>query len=316
MIFKERLSYSQNNILPLIKNNGKKEIGDIEIKNNCYKDQHIQNNNSNTNKNIINNNNLYDTKEKENDKSQENITYEKYNTFENARNTSKENIFSFSTRKTFIAKVELENVKSKKDCILLLNEYLLNNNKKCQYEISVDGQDKLIISFDDEKTAFDFVKIIYNEKINNSLYKYVVVHMKLLPNKNFLKKQRLERNKKGLSVESIMKLYTGSSYIKKEKEKPIIKGNIIFGIKSPFYSVHDKHKKYNSFKTIKTRKSLSRNNNNGDIYGFVGYDGLPLKSYDKFRINVLDTHYNPLSNYKYREDNKKKWLSPCNFKCY
>jgi hypothetical protein len=330
MIYKENLSYSHNNILPLIKNNSKREL-DAEINNiNSYNyiDQNIQNNNikNNNQNNNINltldmnhlNGNIYNIiNEKEADKDKEQVIYEKFNTFGNtrSRNIRNELNIPFTKSNPFIAKVELENVKSKKDCIFLLDQYLQSHNKVCQYELSSD-QDKLIFSFEDEKVAFDFAKIIYNEKNKNYLYRYVIVHMKLLPNKNYLNKQKLEKFKKGLSVESINKLYAGSRYLKKEKKMPKIKGNINFGIKPPFYNVHDKHKKYNSFKTIKNRRCLSRNNNSGDVYGYVGYDGLPLKSYDKLRISVLDTHYNPFSNIKYRDENKNRWLSPSNFKLY
>ena len=41
-----------------------------------------------------------------------------------------------------------------------------------------------------------------------------------------------------------------------------------------------------------------------------------IKSYEKQKISVLDTHYNPISGFEYREDNKSRWLSPSNFKFY
>jgi hypothetical protein len=232
MIYKENLSYSHNNILQLIKNNSKREL-DAEINNiNSYNyiDQNIQNNNikNNNQNNNINltldmnhlNGNIYNIiNEKEADKDKEQVIYEKFNTFGNtrSRNIRNELNIPFTKRNPFIAKVELENVKSKKDCIFLLDQYLQSHNKVCQYELSSD-QDKLIFSFEDEKVAFDFTKIIYNEKNKNYLYRYVVVRMKLLPNKNYLNKQKLEKFKKGLSVESINKLYAGSRYLKKKKK--------------------------------------------------------------------------------------------------
>ena len=326
MIYKE--STTTSNILPLIKNNQNENVDSSQNKY-TFTDQYSRNtNNNNNNKdnltldiNYISNNryNLQNNSDNEinsdTDKDKEKENKYNYHSLTNSRNTSNEHI-PYTARNPFIAKVELENIRSRKDCLYLLDLLMKKQNKECQYELTSE-QDKLIFSFEDEQTAFEFTKIIYNEKNKNSLYKHVIVHMKLLPNKMYLKKQNLEKKKKGISLESIMKLYNGSSYTKKPKEFPKIYGNINFGLKSPFYNVNDhKKKKINSFKTIKTRNYISRNNNNGDIYGYVGYDGLPLKSYNKLRISVLDTHYNPFSNYKYREDNKKKWVSPSNFKYY
>ena len=210
--------------------------------------------------------------------------------------------------------VELQNLRSIEDCIYLLEEYFKAQNKQPYYETFSD-QDKFIISFDDEKTAFDFTKIIYTEKSKNALYKNVLVHLSLSPNQNYIKKQKSESKKRGISLESIMKLYNGSSYTRRVKEKPKICTNIILGIKSPFYNVNDRKIKINSMKKLKNNRFDRNINNVGDRYGYVGYDGQPLKNYEKLRISVLDTHYKPISEFRYREDDKKKWVSPSNFIC-
>ena len=111
-----------------------------------------------------------------------------------------------------------------------------------------------------------------------------------------------------------MHLYRGSSYVKKVKEFPKIVGNVNLGLKSPFYSVNLKRKK----STINKSKNekFSRNYVQNSVDAYIGYDGNPLKSYEKQKISVLDTHYNPFSNVKYRIENKNKWLSPNTFKFY
>ena len=212
----------------------------------------------------------------------------------------------------YIAKVILENIRSLKDCIYLLDNYLKSNNIDTYYETNSE-QDRIIFMFADEKIAFEFTKIIYSEKSKNYLYKNVRVNFNLEPNQTFLKKQKIINKKKGLSYESIMHLYRGSSYIKKVKEPPKILGNIDLGIKSPFYVVNLNRRK-NKHKSQHLKITGRNVTNNIDRY--IGYDGNPLKSYEKLKINVLDTHYNPFSNIKYRDEDKNKWLYPSNFKCY
>ena len=239
-------------------------------------------------------------------------------TITNSRNITDNNLDVVNN--PYTAKVELENVRSTKDCIFLLEQYLKTKNKQCHYETFSD-QDKLIFSFDDEKIAFDFTKIIYNEKIKNILYRNVLVQLRLSPNQKYIKLQNSEKKKRGISFESIMKLYNGSSFKKREKELPRINGNLNFGLKSPFYSINNSRRNnFNSMRSLKDKNHKNRVlediKNRGDINGYVGYDGLPLKNYEKLKISVLDTHYKPLYNFKYRQDDKRKWVSPANFKSY
>lgn len=316
MIFRENLSTTTSKILPLIKNN-KNEIKEesqerIEILNeNKFQTRNLTIDAKNSDNNRYNlETEIFNDMEKVRETNKESRVH----TITNSRNLTSDNVL-YNYKSPFIAKVTLDNIRNKKDCIYLLEEYLKLNNIISYYEIN-NEQDKIIFSFYDEKIAFEFTKIIYNEKNKNSLYKNVVVHLNLFPNKKYLKWQKLEKRKRGISYESIIKLYKGSSYIKKIKEFPKIKGNINFGIECPFYNVNNNKKnKLNSNKVLKNKNYISRNNR-GDIFGYVNYDGQPLKSYEKLRISVLDTHYNPFCNYKYRQDNKNKWVSPSNFKFY
>lgn len=316
MIFKENISTSTSNILPAIINNQNENREAIQ-ENEEIRSRNRFENNLTIDINHTDNNryNLQDNFEKENfnEIKKDKESQSQVQTITSSRNITSD-IILYKAKNPFLARVELENIRSKKDCIYLLEEYLKNNNINPHYEIN-NNQDKIIFSFYDEQTAFEFTKIIYNEKNKNVLYKNVLVHLRLLPNKSYLKRQKLEK-KRGLSFEGIIKLYKGSSYVKKPKELPKIKGNINFGLKSPFYNVHKSHNKISSYKIIKQQNCFSRNSNKGDLFGYLGYDGNPLKSYEKSKISVLDTHYNPFSNMKYREEDKKKWVSPSNFKYY
>ena len=232
------------------------------------------------------------------------------------------NLNDMKTNKNqFYAKVILQNVPSHNDIIYLLENYLTENNYKIYYETSYE-KDKIIFTFHEEKIAFDFTKLIYNEKNRKSSYKDIIVHLSLSPNQIYIKKN-MENKRRGLSHESIMKLFNGDSYVKRIKPEPKIYGNINFGIKCPFFNVNDKKIKLNKNKNNKSfsDKNLFNKNNStsgqGDVYGYVGYDGKPLKNYEKLRINVLTTHYKPISSsFVFREDNKNRWVSPSNFKMY
>ena len=245
-------------------------------------------------------------------------------TLSNDNMTPPKIITNFNKIKTnenqFYAKVILKNTPSPKHIVSLLQDYLTENNYKIYYETSYDS-DKIIFSFHEEKIAFEFTKLIYKEKNKNLAYRDIIVHLSLSPNDTYIKK-KLENKKRGLPTESILKLFNGNSYVKKIKPPPKIYGNIHFGLKSPFYNVNEKKMKLNKEKNAKSfsDKNLFNKNNsiscNGDLYGYVGYDGKPLKNYEKLRINVLDTHYNPISSFEFREDDKNRWVSPTNFKVY
>ena len=212
MIFKEFSTLS--NILPLIKSNKNEMVKRYERNKISLMKNHTQNNICNYNYNnkynyklsldinSPNNNNRYN--DQENDENEENYKNHQTEAFdtENIITPSRKIyndyiLFTSMNRNPFIAKVIVENIRSRKDCLYLLEQYLQREGKDSQYKIS-EEQNKIILFFDDEKTAFDFTKIIYNEKIKNALYKNVFVHMKLLPNKLYLKKQKIKKYKKGL----------------------------------------------------------------------------------------------------------------------
>ena len=202
------------------------------------------------------------------------------------------------------------------DIITLLEDYLTENKYKIYYETSYET-DKITFTFYEEKMAFEFTKLIYKEKNKNSLYKDIIVHLSLSPNETYKKKIN-ENKRRGISPESILKLFNGNSYVKKIKSPPKINGNINFGIKSPFYNYREKNLKLTNSKNGKSfsDKNFFNKNNISANREYVGYDGKPLKNYEKLRISVLDTHYNPISGFVFRKDNKKSWLSPTNFKLY
>ena len=220
------------------------------------------------------------------------------------------------TSNIFNSKVILENISSINECIYLLENYLTENNITTKYQTSNEGH-KIIFSFSEEKIAFNFTKIIYNEKNTNPLYRDVKVFFALNPNQDFMKKKIIIK-KRGISPEIIEKLFRGE-YRKQIKPVKQNLGNYDLGISSPFYSADKKYKlnknKSGDFflnangRKINKRKILS----NEDL---SREKQQPLKDYNKFKISVLDTHYHPISNFLFREEDKNKWVSPNNFQCY
>ena len=208
------------------------------------------------------------------------------------------------------AKVIIENCHSYSDVIYTLDNFLSKKNIKTHYETSYE-LNKIILSFQDEKIAFEFTKLINYKKNNNPAFNNVIVHLSLSPNE--ANEKTIIHNKikkKGLSYESIMRLVNGNSYIKKEKPLPKILGNAKIGMKLSFYNARN-GKKYriNKTKSVNSidEKHLLRN---------IGYDGKPLKSYENLKISVLNTRYKPILTKIVRNDNKNKWISPVNFKFY
>ena len=346
MIFKENTSSTNELILPPIvttsksdipvQNNTQEEIvekinpelnKESETNENKIKNQESNLELSTINKTIQNNNLTVEVNKVENNRyklqeSSQTIQDENSKIINEEQNKkSQEKSKTISTIKSltnndnpYIARVILENIRSLKDCIYLLENYLKSNSIQTYYETKSE-QDKITFLFADEKIAFEFTKIIYNEKNKNYLYKNVKVNFRLEPNETYLKREKVKNKKRGLSYESIMQLYQGSSYVKKDKEFPKIIGKLKIGLKSPFYVV-SLNKKKNKLNTSK-KFLLSRNSLNiNTLEGYLGYNGNPLKSYEKLKINVLDTHYYPFSNVQYRDENKTKWFSPKNFKCY
>lgn len=222
------------------------------------------------------------------------------------------------TNNQYFTKVILINGPSINDIIYLLENYLTENNYKITYDTSYEAN-KITFTFREEKIAYEFMKLIYTEKNKGNAYKNINVFMGISPNKRYIRD--LENKRRGISEESILKLYKGNSYVKKIKPLPQIYGNINFGMKSPFYNVHERRRinKIKKGKSFSNKNLFNKNNSvnfNGDINCYIGYDGKPLKDYEKLKINVLNTHYKPISSYEFREDNKNKWISPMDFKMY
>ena len=220
-----------------------------------------------------------------------------------------------SIKHDFITKVIVENPPSQNDIIFIIENYLKRNKCNSLYKSDYENN-TMTLSFEEEKVALDFINLIFKEKKNNPHFYRTNITVNLKEKKN--KNKFPEINDK-IAKEVLGRLYYGIGYEKKEKPKKKIYGNFSFGIDSPFYYVNSKKNKKSMSEPNSQEKNLNKRvlkEHKGDKFGYVGYDGKPLKSYKNFRINLLNTSYKPMSKFILRKEDKKKWMSPLDFKMY
>ena len=220
-----------------------------------------------------------------------------------------------SIKHDFITKVIVENPPSQNDIVFIIENYLKRNKCNSLYKSDYENN-TMTLSFEEEKVALDFINLIFKEKKNNPHFYRTNITVNLKEKKN--KNKFPEINDK-IAKEVLGRLYYGIGYEKKEKPKKKIYGNFSFGIDSPFYYVNSKKNKKSMSEPNSQEKNLNKRvlkEHKGDKFGYVGYDGKPLKSYKNFRINLLNTSYKPMSKFILRKEDRKKWMSPLDFKMY
>ena len=187
----------------------------------------------------------------------------------------------------FNAKVIVENFRQSKDVLVLLDNFISENNYQKNYEIQQEIN-KIIFLFYEEDMAFNFTKVLNSQINKNSLYHDMKVNLSLTPNDNYFKNNFGTIKRRGISTDTIQRLFQGIGGKKREKRGPKRKLNVL--IHSPYYSLNKKLKK--------SDEQSPKDN---------------LKDYNRFPIRVLDTDYQPLNIYNFRSEEKAKWISPTNF---
>ena len=258
------------------------------IEYNHYNNKNYHNHNNFSNYNHYRNNNLTSINETP---SQNTVSNEKKE--ENIPNNLKSKTIETSINSKYISKVTIENIRQPKDIIFMLDNFLTENNYDTNYKHSIE-KNKISFIFNEEEIAFNFTKLLNNMKNRNPIYQNVNVHLSLTPNNNY-NKAKDGKNKRGLSIDSIQRLFNGLGAKKHEKTK--VKMNLDLGGSSPFLYPYEK-------------KRNKRNKNSPENSSFDN----KLKDYNKLPIRVLDTDYKPLRSPEFREENKDKWVCPSNFK--
>ena len=219
-----------------------------------------------------------------------------------------------SNKHDFITKIIIENPPSPNDVSFILENYIYKNKVSSLYK-SLYELNTMIFFFAEEKVALDFMKLLFQEKKYNPKYYNTKISINLMEQ---TKKKLPDINQK-IAREVLRRLYYGLGYEKKEKPKKKILGNINFGMESPFYNVNKKKMKKNRSEINSKEKNLFKKvlkEHKGDKFGYIGYDGKPLKSYKTLNINLLNTSYKPISSFIVRDVDKNKWMSPMDFKMY
>lgn len=283
--------YEQNNFTTLDENNRyinkereypfQREGNNLNYSSNTNLNDYNSNyysNNFNSNSNIINYNNKYNFINEE--YSQNSIT-EQIEESKNIGNNQSQTIDALSNK--YFSKVVVENIRRTKDIEYILENFLKENNYPKTYQMKLE-RNKISFNFYEEEIAFKFTKLLNSYKNRNSLYMEMNVHLSLTPNNNYNKKDKKKR--RGLSIDSIQRLFNGLGSKKREKKNKI-NLNLDLGVSSPFYQ----HKKGKSPKNNNNKNSFSKEK---------------LKDYNKLPIRVLDTDYKPLRDHIYRTDVKEK----------
>ena len=228
------------------------------------------------NQNYNNNNNSFSNHNSINGGYSQNISTitEKQEEIINSNNNKSKTIESMGNR--YFSKVIVENIRKPKDIIYILDNYLNENNLEKNYKTVVE-KNKISFMFYEEETAFNFTKLLNSLKSKNVLYFEMNVHLSLTPNNNYNKKDKIKR--RGLSIDSIERLFNGLGSKKQEK----------------------KRQKKNS----KGKDNLSNK---------IDININKLKDYNKLPIKVLNEEYVPLRDPNFRQEVKDKWICPTNFK--
>jgi len=190
----------------------------------------------------------------------------------------------------YFSLVTVENVRKPKDIIYILDNFLTENNYDRDYKTNAEKY-KISFVFYNEEIAFNFTKLLNGLKNKNALFTDMNVNLRLKLNNNY-NKIGDGRKRRGLSIDSIQRLFQGLGSQKLEKKNKI-HAIVNLGVSSPYLLPFEKKRQKNKENTVNTEK---------------------LKDYTKLPIRVLDTHYAPLRSHNYRPVVKEKWVCPTNFK--
>jgi len=195
------------------------------------------------------------------------------------------------TLNKYYSKVIVENIRQPKDIFYLLDKFISDNNYQKNYDINQESN-KITFIFYDEDEAFNFTKLLNNHKHKNSLYKEMKVNLALTPNENYSKNNYETIKKRGISTDTIQRLFQGLGG--RRREKKVVKKKLNVLINSPFYSPDKNGKKAKLFNYNENYKDYNKYENS-------------------YPIRVLDSDYQPLRPYNFRSVEKNKWVSPTNF---
>ena len=187
----------------------------------------------------------------------------------------------------YYVKVIVENFREPKDILYLFDNFISENNYQKNYDINQENN-KITFIFYEEDIALNLTKILNKHKNQNALYGDMKVNLSLTQNDNYNMHNFGTIKRRGISTDTIQRLFQGIGGRKRVRKGPKKKLNVL--IHSPYYSLNKKLKK--------TDEQSPKDN---------------LKDYNRFPISVLNSDYRPLNVYNFRSEEKTKWISPTNF---
>lgn len=228
------------------------------------------------------------------------LTTQSYSSMNQSKNSNTQSSISNIEEEEFTSKITISNFPSRSEIISIIEDFIQSNNFPSDYR--TENKDNCIYVFvPGEDLAVALIKKIKEKKERNLYYENISFTLELIPNKCLI--QKIKNKKSKLSLESIDRLYKGTSYCQLGKQKKYKKTENNY-TPSPYRSIQDKE-----LLERKVNKEQWVSPTNFNLFA-----GSPAeKSKRDIENFVGGTPSEPPVIHKFREVNKNKWVSPTNF---
>ena len=205
--------------------------------------------------------------------------------------------------------ITIEKFPSRNEIIIFINNFIINNQINSNYEIG-NFSDVIKINFADKNVGYLFMKEFKKSFHNNELYKNVSINL-TEKNHNFYK----SKSTSNILLKSNNRIYQkyndsnilNNSYLHRHMLDISKKAGVITN-SSPYMSLE--HREY--IEKLKNKKKWVSDRD------FITSVGRPINNKKIFIIQnyVSLTPSIPPLLYKFRNENKKKWMTTKGFKLY
>ena len=205
--------------------------------------------------------------------------------------------------------INIENFPSRNEIIIFINNSIINNKINSNYEIG-NFSDVIKINFSDKNIGYLFMKEFKKSFHNNELYKNVSINL-TEKNHNFYN----SKSTSNILLKSNNRIYQkyndsnilNNSYLHRHMLDISKKAGVITN-SSPYMSLE--HREY--IEKLKNKKKWVSDRD------FITSVGRPINNKKIFVIQnyVSITPSIPPVLYKFRNENKKKWMTTKGFKLY
>ena len=206
--------------------------------------------------------------------------------------------------------LKITNVKNTKKLNEILKNFFKGKPKEKNYHIELKEQ-LINITLNNSNTGFELMKYLNKEKLKNNELKELKCTMEILNkndsnNKNLNKKinkNEKERNEKIRKREK--RSFTMREKLEKIKNIPKLPLANIISVSSPYLTEEERYKLEEK---EKSKKNISKEK-------FVSYFGIATTRKEKGIKNYVNlTPSLPVNQFKFRNEDKTKWVVKNNFK--